>query len=220
MDGYYIVGIDPSITNTGIVILDPEGTPLATHTIISNKKLPGFVRVANLAEEVMEYVLSSLQEQKAMQVFGCIEGPSYGSRTSALFELGELAGILQFAFTKRGYPFFLPSPMEVKKVYTGNGAAKKEDMRECAKLHFPLEVLDVMTEHEVDAHALAQFAFDFLEYLDVGTTENEPLENIATRVAIQEKWLERSKKYKGKKVAVKGNLDTYMLSKIKELKGE
>lgn len=81
-----------------------------------------------------------------------VEGYAYGGK--ALAALAEMNGIIKFNLTLNEVPFDNIAPTTVKKQITGNGRAKKEEVRE-ALSKFPIfEGYEFQNEDESDSAAV------------------------------------------------------------------
>ena len=127
-------GIDPSITNTGVVLLDETGRTLAVYNSKSGGKRKDF------AYDILFY------KCRADEILGFVQEHSLGSLSSVVYEdysfdsvhraysLAEYGGILKMtlmnAFPNTAFRF--SAPATIKKFATGTGAATKEMMRDKA----------------------------------------------------------------------------------------
>ncbi len=150
------LGIDPSITNTGTVLLDGAGNLLGCMDGSEfTKGLKGFDRYIAQAEGIANYV-QGLNKNNCPIVCG-YEGYSYNSPHRA-FDLAEYGGILKQVLRSRlkTSVIYLIPPMLNKNFATGHGTASKELMQqaaadECASLSD--------TSNDIcDAYFLAMFA--------------------------------------------------------------
>ena len=100
-----ILGLDPSLTSTGICTGDNNGVAYHSHE----------EDVSRLAD-IRDYVLRMCFENDVKCVI--MEGYSYGSRTRA-HALGELGGVLKVAFNEGWIPYVLVPPTSRAKFATG-----------------------------------------------------------------------------------------------------
>jgi crossover junction endodeoxyribonuclease RuvC len=120
------IGIDPSITATGVVVLQagPDKVPLVRleHSI-KNVKGEGLQRTQSIVLELMEII----HEHKPDRVV--IEGYSLNLKNaSSVVPLVELGGLLRFMLMLDELPWLAPRAGELKKFVTGGGNAKKDEM--------------------------------------------------------------------------------------------
>ncbi len=144
-----IIGIDPSLTSTGIVILDEDGG-LKYQKVFCSKPLPNRIkRIYKLIQELLNYVYTITDDGRTL--FG-IEGYSYGSRQFA-HQLGELGGCLRLELYRGCWDYKEYAPTMVKKFTTGKGNVKKELML----LHvFKKWGFETSSSDLADAYAIAQ----------------------------------------------------------------
>lgn len=148
------LGIDPSITNTGVVLLNSEGKLLGcTNGSEFTKGLKGFARYEAQAEGIAQYI----HELSNDTIVCGYEGYSYNSPHRA-FDLAEYGGILKYALRSilRVKCIYLIPPMLNKNFATGHGTASKELMQQAAADECA-DLLD--TSNDIcDAYFLAMFA--------------------------------------------------------------
>jgi crossover junction endodeoxyribonuclease RuvC len=111
------VGIDPSYSSTGVVILDGDTTHV--HTFKAGKPdHPFHERIHDLWKQISRV----LPEASKCEI--CIEGAAYAAEFNA-FMLGELSGALKYCLYSNGYKYNVVQPTVVKKFATGKGNAQK-----------------------------------------------------------------------------------------------
>ena len=97
-----------------------------------------------------------------------IEGYSYGSTGSRIFEIGENGGILKYRLFHKRIPFKVVPPTTVKKFYTGSGRADKLAMENCFILEsgIDLRTLLNLTQKQsspvgdiCDSYAICKYGF-------------------------------------------------------------
>lgn len=101
--------------------------------------------------------------------FVVIEGYSYGSSSSRLFQIAENGGTLKQAVWKSKIPFVVVPPTVIKKLGTGAGNANKEKMWDSFIEETSLNLFNILGQEEkknwnpvsdmVDAYYLAKFCF-------------------------------------------------------------
>lgn len=154
MRDIFYAGIDPSITNTGLVILDGFGNLACAHDCgagISKKSASDVQRYLEQARHVAD-VLANYNIVKI-----AYEDYSYNS-THRAYSLAEFGGVLKAGIFQRFglHPVFV-APKRLKKFAAGNGAATKDMMRrealsECGKFSGD-------TSYDIcDAYFLAKYA--------------------------------------------------------------
>jgi Holliday junction resolvasome RuvABC endonuclease subunit len=111
-----IVGIDASLTATGVCL--PTGETL----VIEPKKLRGAERL----NFILESIADLLTHHKIDMVI--IEGYSFGSQGRAVFQIGELGGVIRLALYQEGIPCVEVPPSCLKKYICGKGNASKDEV--------------------------------------------------------------------------------------------
>ena len=119
---YRYLGIDPSLTSPGIVLLRPNDRPIeiALKPPSRDRRLAWLHRAAG--DIIIKY---------GTPAFAVLEGPSLGSvgRTS---DLGMAYGIFRLLMEQMHIPHVIASPKEIKKFGAGRGGATKAAMVETA----------------------------------------------------------------------------------------
>ncbi len=126
------VGIDPSLTATAMVAINEDGEPAS---IINNigYELPKDSSVWRLAERtgIIADGISAFLKQHDLKA-AAIEGYSFSSGGSSLFQIGEMIGVVRYKIMQAGklinhLPVTIP-PTALKKFATGRGNADKSLM--------------------------------------------------------------------------------------------
>lgn len=116
------VGIDPSYTESGIVVLDTDtGKLLKQKVIKTNNQLSEIVRVRNIWNNI-----ENLIENRIIDVVS-LEGLAFNSHNKA-HQIGYLHfRIREYLKEYESHPkLIIPSPSQLKKFVTGKGQSKKE----------------------------------------------------------------------------------------------
>lgn len=102
--------------------------------------------------------------------FVIIEGYSYGSSSSRLFQIAENGGTLKQMIWKENIPFAVTPPTVIKKMATTKGNANKEKMWDSFIEETGLNLFNILGQEEkknwnpvsdmVDAYYLAKHAFN------------------------------------------------------------
>lgn len=107
-----VVGLDPSLTATGIATLAGVRT--------LRPKTKGTQRLIAIRDEITDICLAA--------DLVAIEGVSFGSHSSHAHEIGGLAWIIRVALTEAGIAWVDVPPACLKKYATGKGNAGKEEV--------------------------------------------------------------------------------------------
>jgi len=116
LDNY--LGLDLSLTGTGIVVLDAAGKVIKSSTIKTQFK--GMMRLTYIRNQIAGVI--DLYQPKTI----CIEGYSMGSRAGQAFSIGELGGVIKAFLYEVGYTTYLIPPSRLKKFIVGGGRAEKD----------------------------------------------------------------------------------------------
>ena len=148
-----IVGLDLSLTCTGIAVYNTTDDGITTKVVKTSSKDSDVCRYSKIHSDTLhEYAFSSI-------VF--IEGYSFGSfsKSSSMSKLIELGGIIKYDLDNRDIPFVIVPPTVLKKFITGKGNAKKEDVKLGVYKKFGREF---KTSDEADAFALVVLGIKYL----------------------------------------------------------
>lgn len=148
-----VLGIDPSLTATGLVVFD--GEKIVKQELLSSK-LKGISRVIDLEQKFIKF----MTENKVSLV--CIEGYAYGMTDgSMLASLGELGGALRMYMEKAGVRYLNVSPGTLKKFVTGKGNSKKQLMLMFTLQRWGIPFTD---DNLCDAYGLSRIAHTVLQH--------------------------------------------------------
>ena len=165
----YYIGIDPSLTATGFIVLDEKGN-LQKKKIIKSK-LKGVERLIELEEELCD----SLHIYRGKIDGVCMESYSFGSRLGQAFSIGELGGIFKRCLTKFPVKYKLIPPTRLKKFVTGKGNIKKELI---LKEVYKKWGVDLDDNNLADAFGLARIAWSYKYRSKLREYEKEIIEQI------------------------------------------
>jgi crossover junction endodeoxyribonuclease RuvC len=147
-----IVGIDPSLTGTGLAVIRPGGL-VATDTVTT--KLRGHQRLDRILSEVREVAVNGGQWGPADLVV--IEGPSYGSKGSAYHQVAGVWWLIAHELWLAGVPYAVATPSARMKYATGKGNAAKDQVLAAVLKRFG-HLVDIDNNNEADALVLAAMA--------------------------------------------------------------
>lgn len=141
------LGLDLSLTGTGIVVLGDSNTAL--HAEVLKNKLRGEQRLLFLRDRVAEVI------KEFVPAIICLEGYSMGSRIGQAFSIGELGGVIRANIYEQGFDYFAIPPTRLKKFITGGGKAEKDMIVFHVYKRWGFEAKD---NNMADAYGLAQVA--------------------------------------------------------------
>ena len=152
-----IIGIDPSLTSTGIVVLRDNKVELAETT--KNKPELGTIKRVRLIRERIIDITENLTDEEEWQApdLIAIEGFSYGSKGRSVFDIAYLGWRiredLEWLRIEDGIPWLEVPPSQLKKFATGQGNANKEIILQQVYKRWGVEFSD---NNQADAYVLAQ----------------------------------------------------------------
>ena len=118
------IGVDPSYSSTGLIILNPAAEIQAQETYKVNKKGTNTeYRLALIKEKLIDPIVQ-LNVDGEIKV--CMEGPSYSSRGSHVLQMGALNYFIRYWFYIHKVDYTVRTPNELKKFVTGKGNCKKD----------------------------------------------------------------------------------------------
>jgi len=173
-----VVGIDPSLTSTGIVVLrnNEIGKALTTK---NEPKLGTIERVRRIYEQINNvienlstcYVNAYIGDKRMIRweppSLIVIEGFSYGSKGRGVFDIAYLGWRIREELeryrTEDDIPWLEVSPSQVKQFATGKGNANKEIVLQQVYKRWGVELTD---NNQADAYVLAQIGRAYLGEAD------------------------------------------------------
>lgn len=157
----YVVGIDPSLTGTGLIVMYENGKFEASrHT-----SAPTDGKAASRMErykDLTSKIIRALPPSPPCLI--AIEGYSFGSKGRAC-DIAEFGGILRYRLRYDAFEKFSPRILEVppstlKKYTTGRGDADKKAIEEALTRRYNFVP---RSSDEADAYALARMAMAYCE---------------------------------------------------------
>ncbi len=171
-----VLGIDQSFTGTGLAVVDllksgDEAFIYQEKIVTSPKEKDPFdysIRTKYITKQICKVISKYLPD------FFVLEGLSYGSTRSVVFELGGLSYMIRDEIFKyinnqsKSVGFYIVPPSVLKKYWTGSGTANKETMiDESKKRKIPIATIkSKFDDNIVDAYALATIVKAPLVVLD------------------------------------------------------
>jgi crossover junction endodeoxyribonuclease RuvC len=114
-----ILGLDPSLSSTGIIVLDSKGN-IVYEASLKTKQLRGMKRLKFIKDEI----LLVTKKFNITQVF--IESYAFGVvQSRSKFNLGELGGVIRLTLYENNIEYEDIAPPTLKKYVTGYGNADK-----------------------------------------------------------------------------------------------
>lgn len=159
-----VLGIDPSLTSTGIAHTD--GHDMVTWRL--TPKMRGAERLIEFREGINEI----LEDTRPVSV--CVEGYAHGAKFGT-HQAGELGGVIRIALYEFGVPFYVVPPDKMKKFITGKGKGGKSPVMMHLLKRWGLEIEQ---EDEADAAAFAIMAAAMHQRLDLTQYQEEALKSL------------------------------------------
>lgn len=173
-----VVGIDPSLTSTGIIVLR-NGELGKALTTKNEPKLGTIERVRRIYEQINNvienlstcYVNAYIGDKRMIRweppSLIVIEGFSYGSKGRGVFDIAYLGWRIREELeryrTEDDIPWLEVSPSQVKQFATGKGNANKEIVLQQVYKRWGVELTD---NNQADAYVLAQIGRAYLGEAD------------------------------------------------------
>lgn len=153
-----VVGVDPSLTGTGLAIVAASGAPRLL-TITPGRRR-GHDRIAYLRDQVAQRITAGN--------LVVVEGPAYGAQKGAGHH--EMAGLwwhLTHDLWRRGIGWAVVPPATLKRYAAGKGNAAKDQVLSAVIRRYG-HLVDVEDNNQADALALAAMGADQLGHAIVG----------------------------------------------------
>ena len=147
------LGIDLSLTGTGLSVVKDDKLLFSECYKPKNKSGPD--RLIEIRHKVSEVI------DKYQPELICLEGYSFGSRGRAVFQTGELGGLIRVLLHKTGIKWLEIPPSQVKKFATGAGNCGKDIVLQQVYKRWGMEF---KTSDEADAFVLAKIGTILLGY--------------------------------------------------------
>lgn len=150
------VGLDPSLTATGLVVLNKEAEIIRQELIMTSSKVDIEPRLIKVKDHVMSS-LGNAELNKFYNVY--VEGLSFMSSGQGFTQLAGLHYFLRSCFFQRpvDIKYEIIAPTALKKFVSGKGNAKKELMLLKVFKKWGVEFSD---SNLCDAYSLARMALE------------------------------------------------------------
>ncbi|MHA1757024.1 MAG: crossover junction endodeoxyribonuclease RuvC [Promethearchaeota archaeon] len=140
-----ILGIDPSLTNLGLIVLSNDGQLHLSEVYKSNKK--NDVRLLDLEERIKE-IINDYELDLAV-----MEGYAFSRNYGLLTKIGECHWAIRRNFLVRNISLYIVSPLSLKKWITGSGKGQKATI---LKEVYKKWKIDFNNDNLADAFGLAK----------------------------------------------------------------
>jgi len=163
------LGIDQSLTSTGLAILSPVSAEPVVLRTVEPKSLRGGARLAFIRKTISECLAGRSIAQAAM------EGYNYGAGAGQLFELGEVGGIVKCLLAELDIPLISVAPSQLKKFVAHKSSADKDEMMAAVKDKWKL---DIRQDDMADAYGLARVASVYASGISIYRPELEVVQSL------------------------------------------
>lgn len=183
----YVMGIDPSLKATGLLVLDYEGA-IQHKSVVGSEVSGGMVnaRMARISKIVTE--IKSVIDANRPDVI-CIEAYAVGQNTPGTADRIELGGLLRYVMWRGGYRVIEVGNSTLKKFACGKGSGDKTGLIAAITANYGVQF---GSSDEYDSYALARMALQI--------SGREESRNQIQRDAIKLVTTEKMKKPRAKKV--------------------
>ncbi|SNS21073.1 crossover junction endodeoxyribonuclease RuvC [Anaerovirgula multivorans] len=150
----YFIGIDPSLTGTGLIILNEDGEIVLSRCIVTKQSKQENHTQDTMArvKDIKDCIMSELKGNE-YKIYVAVEGFSYGSRGRAVFDIAYMGYRIREELLDTDITFIEPTPSQVKKFATGKGNSPKNVVMLEVYKRWGEEFTD---DNLADAYVLAQ----------------------------------------------------------------
>lgn len=155
----FFMGIDPSFSGTGIVIINNE-FKIFEEKLITTKKMDDIYDVERRMLAIIDQ-FEFIHQYKNHLNLTLIEGISFGSKGGGSDQLAALNYFIRIFLFRNGIIYFSIPPTSLKKFVTGTGQCKKNLM---LKEVYKKWNVDFSDDNLCDAYSLARMAqFNYIK---------------------------------------------------------
>lgn len=151
------LGIDASLSRTGLSFINDLGRLTERMTISAPKDMRGMPRLSDLMAQ-----LNQILDQLPRIEGAAIEGYAFGVKGGRLADLAEWGGLIRMALYKRGIPTIVVPPMTMKKFLHDGKLEKNQVLLQVYKQYG--QSFD--TDDEADAFVLSEMARNWAQGFD------------------------------------------------------
>jgi Holliday junction resolvasome RuvABC endonuclease subunit len=154
-----VLGGDPSLVSFGVAT--QHGTERLQYKLEKNATFPQLMkRLQWLRDQFSMRVAKEAEplDDAPHPPLVVLEGYSFGSKGNAIFQTGELGGILRLWMWENNVPLAIVTPQQMKKYATGSGGSGKDLVLSAAVRRFDRD----FTNDEADAQWLYAMGCDAL----------------------------------------------------------
>lgn len=172
-----VIGIDPSLTATGVCLLQHGKAQLITINSFPGDDL---ARITEIAEAVGDLLFGTPKP-----IAACIEGLSHGSHNGKAAERASLHYFIRAKCRSYSIPVYVVAPASLKKFITGGGKAEKSTIVREVYKRWGIEAND---DNQADAAGLAYVAAAIVgEYEPANTAQREVVAKLTVAPVVKVK---------------------------------
>ncbi len=153
-----VIGLDPSLSGTGLVVLSDTGVLIEKATIGSEACGRTVAERMRRFAKLLRPVMSAVNLHRPAAV--CIEGYSLGSNMPGMVDRVEYGGLLRWSLVAAHVKVYEVPPNSLKKWATGKGAGDKTPVIAHITQRYGV-MLD--NDNVYDAYALARIAMQIMQ---------------------------------------------------------
>lgn len=182
-EGPYYVGLDISVTGTGIVVLDRQLQIMTAECIKSKPQDDWYARV----NDIVRRVFIPMPDPPFTTVY--VEDYAFAAK-GQVFNIAELSGIIKYRLWCDSYNFLRVPPTSLKKFTTATGTAPKELMMKEVYKRYNVDFND---NNVADAYALARMGYAITQQANVPQYQKDAIKNVWKNNKISDKvWASRT----------------------------
>jgi crossover junction endodeoxyribonuclease RuvC len=122
-----VIGIDPGMAATGLaVVAGGDGGAAGVVSATTVRTDPGIAEADRL-RAVFHEVAAAVREHRPRSV--AVERLMWGRNVGSAMSVARATGVILLAAAEAGVPVFEYAPLEIKMAVTGNGSARKSEVR-------------------------------------------------------------------------------------------
>lgn len=171
-----IVGIDLSLTSTGLARINPTGSAYTWHITSTGKRGDTLHDRADRINRLASWILADIDDDDQV----IIEAPSHGQPGGSTWDRAGLWWTIVGALHRRDIPVCMVSPTTRAKWASGSGRGDKAAVAVAMSRLFP--DVELSNSDEADALALAHIGAVLAGY-DVPTLARHTVDNLPPAVA-------------------------------------
>ena len=171
-----VLGIDPSMTSTGLVLLNgSKGLPVTERVVKTVKTDPKKNTMHERRMIICDAIIDILNAWRPERVV--IEGYGLNARNmGTVVNLVELGGLIRYYLIRYGYAYLEPSPSSLKKFTTGKGNGDKAAIMMHVLKRWKFEA----ASHDIaDAYALAMMGLAHADTVTMTLDQRKIIESLA-----------------------------------------